>query len=81
MPFYRVIPKVVNALFYDGKNQKEISEFCGAQYADEFGGYLSLTMSDLVNINIFNDSYIVKHSAGGFAVYGKDEFEMIYEKI
>lgn len=80
MPFYKTKQKIVNAIQYNGENQKKICEHVKAENADDIMGYLSIKLKDdelVIPIN----QWTVKEEDGIIKILTDAEFKALYEKV
>lgn len=81
MPVYRLKPLSVLAIYFNGSNYQEVAEFCGADHADNINGTLTMRIGGTVEIEISDETYVVKKRTGGFTLYTKEKFESEFESV
>lgn len=83
MPFFKIKPKVVEAVQFNGSNQDEIIAFAGKGSAITINrrDAIFIPMKNCMNLILKNTQFLIKESDGSFINYDEDDFVTLFESV
>lgn len=79
---YRKKPLVIEAIYYDGKNIKEVTEFASASLPERLSDDCVIFIKTLEGLmELKTNNYLIKGIKGEFYPCAKDIFETTYGEV